>query len=153
MTTVAPMQESRRAMAPFDQQAAISGQQALEALLNDWRRLKPGQSLASAKTSEQVRASLSTLNQLSQPGKLSDVARIIDRLLSLYPSRGEAPESVQEDWVRVLAEEPIASIWAAYEKFIRRPGQWAPSLGDFLSEVQRHAGTVNRVRLSLTVGK
>jgi len=81
------------------------------------------------------------------------VARIIDRLLSLYPSRGEAPESVQADWVRVLAEEPIASIWAAYEKFIRRRGQWAPSLVDFLSEVQRLAGTVNRVRLSLTVGK
>lgn len=81
------------------------------------------------------------------------MARIIDRLLAIYPSRGEAPVSVQEDWTRVLQDEPIASVWATYDRYIRKPGQWAPSLGDFLNAVQRHAATIDRVKLSLSMEK
>jgi len=78
-----------------------------------------------------------------------DVLAIVQRLLAIWPAR-DRKDSVAEDWVRVLSEEPLASVWAAYEKHIRMPGQWAPSLGDFRVSVQRHAGTVDRVILSLT---
>ena len=93
------------------------------------------------------------LSRLSQQGKPSEVARIVDRLLALYPSRGAAPDSVQEDWTRFLAKEPIASIWATYERYAVKPGQWAPSLGDFLQAVQRHSATIDRVKLSLQMEK
>lgn len=96
-----------------------------------------------------MKASLSTLRQLSALGDPLDITRIIQRLLALYPTKGDRPDSVAEDWVRVLMEEPLASIWAAYEKHIRKPGQWAPSLGDFLQSVRLHARTVNSVRQSL----
>lgn len=121
----------------------------LSALLQEWRQLAPGKTLAQAKSPQEVRQSLSTLQQLSALGDPMDITRIIQRLLALYPSKGERPDSVAEDWVRVLMEEPLASIWAAYEKQIRKPGQWAPSLGDFLQSVRVHARTVNSVRKSL----
>lgn len=121
----------------------------LSDLLQEWRRLAPGKTLSEAKTPEEVTRSLSTLRQLSAVGDPMDITRIIQRMLALYPSKGDRPDSVAEDWVRVLMEFPLASIWAAYEKHIRQPGQWAPSLGDFLQSVRLHAGTVNSVRLSL----
>ena len=121
----------------------------LSDLLRDWRALAPGRTLAQAKTPDEVRHSLSTLRQLSQTGEPLEVLAIVKRLLAMYPSKGDRPDSVAEDWVRVLMEHPVGSIWAAYEKHIRRPGQWAPSLGDFLQSVRLHAGTVNSVRLSL----
>lgn len=121
----------------------------LSALLQDWQALAPGKTLSQAKTPEQVKHSLSTLRQLSRPGEAIEVLAIVQRLLALYPSKGGRPDSVAEDWVRVLMEHPLASIWASYEKHIRKPGQWAPSLGDFLQSVQLHARTVNSVRASL----
>lgn len=100
-------------------------------------------------TSEEAAESLLRLSQLAQRGKPSDIARIIDRLLALYPSQGAAPQSVKEDWVRVLKDQPIASVWEAYERTIRKPGQWAPSLGDFLRKVEQHAHSVNTVMIAL----
>ena len=93
---------------------------------------------------------LSTLSSLGQPGEVMGVLMVVRRLLAMYPTqRGDQPDSVAEDWVRVLKEEPIASIWAAYEKTIRTPGQFAPSLGDFLQSVRDHAGMVRRLKLSV----
>lgn len=77
------------------------------------------------------------------------VSRIVERMMALYPSRKDVPDTVPEDWVRVLMEYPIASVWAAYEKTIRKPGQFAPSLGDFLQTVRDHAAMVSRIRLSV----
>lgn len=74
---------------------------------------------------------------------------IVKRLLAMYPQPKEMAGTVAEDWVRVLAEQPIASIWAAYEKTIRKPGQFAPSLGDFLQSVCDHASMVRRLKLSI----
>lgn len=69
------------------------------------------------------------------------VLRIVQRLLALYPGK-TLPDSVAEDWVRVLKDQPLASIWAVYERTIRRAGSFAPSVGDFYSEVKTHADTV-----------
>lgn len=153
MTTVVPIQEPRTALAPFDQMQVQQGLQVLQVLLTNWRDLsKEGKTLADGMTPEKARASSSMLSQLARQGRPSDVARIIDRLLALYPSRGEAPASVQEDWTRFLADQPIASIWATYERVAQSPGQWPPSLGDFLAKVKSHASTIDRVRLSLSGG-
>ena len=97
----------------------------------------------------EARATLSTLKPLVLPGEPRQVSKIVQRLLALYPGKGDQPDSVAEDWVRILKDEPLASIWAAYEKIIRRPGAFAPSPGDFLAEVRLHASMVNRLRLSI----
>jgi hypothetical protein len=57
--------------------------------------------------------------------------------------------SVAEDWVRKLLELPLASVWEAYDKLIEQPGQFAPSLGDFLQRVKAHTETLRRLRLEL----
>lgn len=97
-----------------------------------------------------ARATLSTLKPLVLPGEPRQVSKIVQRLLALYPGKGDQPDSVAEDWVRILKDEPLASIWAAYEKVIRRPGTFAPSPGDFLAEVRMHSSMVNRLRLSIS---
>lgn len=99
---------------------------------------------------EMARATLSTLRPLASPGDVEQVAKIVERLLALYPGKGaNVADSVAEDWVRHLQKEPLASIWAAYEKTIVKPGTFAPSLGDFLARVQSHSNMVNRLRISL----
>lgn len=82
-------------------------------------------------------------------GSELDVLEIVQRMLALYPQGKDRPDSVAEDWVRVLRDEPIASVWAAYEAQIRSTGQWAPSLGDFRARVLRHAHAVSCIMLSL----
>jgi len=98
----------------------------------------------------EAKATLSMLKPLVSPGEPVQVSKIVQRLLAVYPGKGDQPDSVAEDWVRILKDEPLASIWAAYEKTIRRPGTFAPSPGDFLAEVQKHAAMVNRLRLSIS---
>jgi hypothetical protein len=55
--------------------------------------------------------------------------------------------------VRVLKDQPLASIWAIYERTIRQPGAFAPSVGDFYSAVKTHAETVQWVVKSLEGAK
>lgn len=123
--------------------------QPLTGLLSQWRNTPTGQTLADSLTPEQRQTALSTLNGLSRQGEIGSVAMIVKRLLAMYPQPKEMASTVAEDWVRVLAEQPLASIWAAYEKTIRKPGQFAPSLGDFLQTVRDHAAMVSRIRLSV----
>lgn len=92
------------------------------------------------------------LRPLVSPGDAVQVLRIIQRLLALYPSK-ERPDSVAEDWVRVLKDQPLASIWAVYERTIRKPGQFAPSIGDFFTEVRSHADMVAFTIRSIEGGK
>ena len=99
-------------------------------------------------TPEQRAVTSSTLAPLGSLGEPVQVLRIVQRLLSLYPGK-ELPDSVAEDWVRVLKELPLASIWAIYERTIRKPGAFAPSIGDFYSEAKTHAETVEWVRRSV----
>lgn len=97
----------------------------------------------------QQRADISSkLAPLGSTGEPVQVLRIVQRMLALYPSK-DRPDSVAEDWVRVLKELPLASIWAIYERTIRKPGAFAPSIGDFYSEAKTHAETVEWVRRSL----
>lgn len=103
-------------------------------------------------TPEQRTATLSTLAPLASLGDRMQVLRIVQRMLALYPSK-ERPDSVAEDWVRVLEDQPLASIWAVYERTIRQPGQFAPSIGDFFTEVKTHAETVEWVRNSVATVK
>lgn len=121
----------------------------LNDLLREWKTLPVGKTLADTMDSETAAAKLSTLNPLTLPGEPMQIATIIERLLAVYPSKGDLADSVVEDWVRVLSDQPLASVWEAYERHIRRPGQWAPSIGDFLQTVKSHAASVARVRLSL----
>jgi hypothetical protein len=117
-------------------------------LLTSYRNVPMGQTLGSTMTPEQRAATSSTLAPLSSLGEPVQVLRIVQRLLSLYPGK-EFPDSVAEDWVRVLKELPLASIWAIYERTIRKPGAFAPSVGDFYSEAKTHAETVEWVRRSV----
>lgn len=90
----------------------------------------------------------SKLAPLGSPGDAMQVLRIVQRMLALYPAK-DRPDSVAEDWVRVLKDLPLASIWAVYERTIRQPGAFAPSIGDFFTEVKKHADTVSWLRASI----
>ena len=120
----------------------------LTGLLNAYRAVPLGQKLGETMTPEQRSATLSTLRPLGSLGEPVQVLRIVQRLLALYPGK-TLPDSVAEDWVRVLSDQPLASIWAIYERTIRQPGAFAPSVGDFYSEVKAHAETVEWVRRSI----
>lgn len=99
----------------------------------------------------QQRADISSkLAPLGSTGEPVQVLRIVQRMLALYPSK-DRPDSVAEDWVRVLKDLPLASIWAIYERTIRKPGAFAPSVGDFYSEVKQHAETVEWVRRAVAI--
>ena len=130
---------------PAAMEAALA---PLTALLTAYREVPMGQTLGSTMTPEQRAATSSTLAPLGSLGEPVQVLRIVQRLLSLYPGK-ELPDSVAEDWVRVLKELPLASIWAIYERTIRKPGAFAPSIGDFYSEAKTHAETVEWVRRSV----
>jgi hypothetical protein len=117
----------------------------LTALLNAYRQVPSGKKLGETMTLEERSRALSTLRPLGALGEPVQVLRIVQRLLALYPGKAP-PDSVAEDWVRVLKDQPLASVWHVYERTIRQPGQFAPSIGDFYSAVKAHAETVDWVR-------
>ena len=139
---------SAQVPAPATPAAMEAALKPLTDLLTSYRNVPMGQTLGSTMTPEQRAATSSTLAPLSSLGEPVQVLRIVQRLLSLYPGK-EFPDSVAEDWVRVLKELPLASIWAIYERTIRKPGAFAPSVGDFYSEAKTHAETVEWVRRSV----
>lgn len=94
-------------------------------------------------------AALSTLNQLATVGEPKRVAEIIQRLFDMYP-QSTVKRNVAEDWVRVLADEPLGAIWMAYDHAIRQPGKWMPSLGDFLQEVRVQSRLIVRRRRAIS---
>ena len=134
---------------PAAMEAALT---PLTGLLSAYREVPIGQTLGSTMSPEQRAATLSTLAPLASLGDRVQVLRIVQRMLALYPSK-ERPDSVAEDWVRVLEDQPLASIWAIYERTIRQRGQFAPSVGDFFSEVKAHAETVEWLRKSIATVK
>jgi hypothetical protein len=130
---------------PAAMEAALT---PLTALLSAYRAVPIGQTLGMTMTPAQRAATLSTLRPLESCGDPMQVLRIVQRLLALYPGK-TLPDSVAEDWVRVLKDQPLASVWAVYERTIRKPGSFAPSIGDFYSEVKNHADTVRWIRKSV----
>ena len=143
---------SQKVPAPATPAAMEEALIPLTSLLQSFREVPLGQTLGSTMTPEQRTATLSTLAPLASLGDRMQVLRIVQRMLALYPSK-ERPDSVAEDWVRVLQDQPLASIWAVYERTIRQPGQFAPSIGDFFTEVKNHAETVEWVRKSVATVK
>ena len=94
------------------------------------------------------------LSSLLCPGTASEVLQIVKRLLAHFPGYNTArPDSVAHDWVRMLTDMPIASIWACYEFAICRKGQFAPSLGDFLHDVRAHADSTLILKAQLEGGR
>jgi len=90
-----------------------------------------------------------TLKQLQAVGSSADYARIIQRLVNLYPMAGDSPKSVVEDWVRKCQDFPLASVWCAYDAMIEEPGRFRPSLGDFLVKVKLHANGIESIKQSI----
>jgi hypothetical protein len=70
------------------------------------------------------------------------VLRIVQRLLAIYPGK-TLPDSVAEDWLRHLQDQPFVAIWRSYEKQITSPEAFAPKLGQFLEEVKQAASSIN----------
>lgn len=67
------------------------------------------------------------------------MSALLDRMFALYPATSKASKTVAQDWLRVLIEQPLASIFHAYEKTIREERDFAPSLGVFLAKVDEHS--------------
>lgn len=126
---------------------------SLQDLQTRWGALKLGRKLGTDMTPQETRESLSTLNQLLATGKPDEVARIVGRLLALYPDTRERPDSVVEDWLRKLLPLPLACIWTAYDAVIERPGKFAPSLGDFIGIVKQHMRRVELIKFSIIEGQ
>lgn len=76
---------------------------------------------------------------LNSSGTAGQVTGLLDRMFALYPATSHAGKSVAQDWLRVLVEQPLASIFHAYEKTIREERDFAPSLGVFLAKVDEHS--------------
>ena len=74
---------------------------------------------------------------------------MVKRLLAHYPRRGDVPESLAEDWVRILLDQPLLSIWECYEEQIRKATKWAPTAGEFLARVKVHANNISRTERAL----
>ena len=73
---------------------------------------------------------------------------LLERMFALYPATSKAGKSVAQDWLRVLTEQPLASVFYAYEKTIREERDFAPSLGVFLAKVDEHSKRI-KARLSI----
>jgi hypothetical protein len=69
------------------------------------------------------------------------VAEVVKRLLAHY-SLKEVPDSVAEDWLRHLQDQPFVAIWRSYERQITSPEAFAPKLGQFLEEVKKEAASI-----------
>jgi hypothetical protein len=95
------------------------------------------------------------VNSLLRPGDPLQVAEIVERLLNAFGTRRaeNLPESAVEDWVRVLMEKPLLSVFVAYEDWIRRPVPFPPSPGQFLETVSIHEVGVEAIRGSLKLRK
>lgn len=160
MQTGTPRSEHGLAIAPSGEQkgqaekppgSPAAMKTALEPLtgwLTAYREVPIGQTIGDKLTEEQRQSALSTLRPLAARGEPVQVLRIVQRLLALYPGK-TFPDSVAEDWVRVLKDMPLASIWEVYERTIRKPGQFAPAIGDFYTDVKTHADMVDWVIKSI----
>ena len=73
---------------------------------------------------------------------------LLERMFALYPATSKAGKSVAQDWLRVLTEQPLASVFHAYEKTIREERDFAPSLGVFLAKVDEHSKRI-KTRLKI----
>lgn len=115
-----------------------------------WRETPKGQKIRHGMSSTQLRATISLLRRLEANGTPTEMGRVIERMLRIYyPPGKDIPESVKEDWLYVLADQPLASIYECYQRQIRSPAEWAPKPGQFLQSVHSHARNVQRIREKL----
>lgn len=134
--------QTRQPKAPMAVARMPAALELLNDLISGWRSLPLGTAPTLSTSLTEGQQQLSTLRQLMVLGEPRQVLEIIQRLLAMYPRYREAPDSVAEDWIRHLVAQPLASIWACYDRRISSPGRNAPTLGDFLVEVKNHARLV-----------
>ena len=95
---------------------------------------------------------MSILSQLSSPGELEQIADIVKRIRNLWPNTSGGNVSVAQDWLRVFIDVPLASLFAAYEHFLRSDREFAPTPGQVLVKANEHAAFVERKRLEVEAG-
>ena len=116
-----------------------------------WQDTPPGQPMNHGLRGTQLKASLALLKRMEQPHPdLETLGKVIERTLVHYIPLGKPiPRSVKEDWMRLLADQPFASIFYCYERQIRSADTFAPRVGQFLQRVQAHASVIARLRREL----
>ena len=100
-----------------------------------------------ARPLEQPKPHYSTLMALNSPGTASQVTELLKRMFAMYPATQKKELSVAQDWLRILASQPLGAIWLAYEHFIRTEREFAPSAGVFLAKTDEQAKRI-RIRLA-----
>ena len=83
------------------------------------------------------------------PGQPAEVIDLVQRILA-HSHKKTVPDSLVEDWVRLLGDQPLASIWEIYERTIRSTEKWLPTVGQFLARVESHAEGVRSTAKKLT---
>lgn len=123
---------------------------ALTELSRAWRETPPGQPIQHGMTDSQLRERLQLLQQAQAIGSVQEVGHVVKRLLLNYwPAGKPVPQTVVQDWVRHLIDQPFASIFECYERQIRSTDDWAPRVGQFLEKVQRHSQQVKHIEDAL----
>lgn len=83
---------------------------------------------------------------MSLPGTNGEVSEIIARLMTMPRQNTDAAHTAQV-WLSVLHGQPLASIFYAFNQFIRDPKrEFCPTSGQFLAVVEEHAA---RIRLKV----
>ena len=123
----------------------------LNECLTAWRAVPRGRSLSQCMPEQKRQAISSTLSETLKAGGLRQISNIIQRLVA-HDQRNwsgnkkfEMPDTVLEDWLRILQDKPLACIWWAYEEQIRTDSKWTPDSGQFLALVERHEIQVERM--------
>lgn len=96
---------------------------------------------------EQAKQHYLTLMALNSPGTASQVTELLKRMFAMYPATQKKEMSVAQDWLRILASQPLGAVWLAYEHFIRSEREFAPSAGVFLAKTDEQAKRI-RIRMA-----
>lgn len=71
------------------------------------------------------------------------------RILNNWNDLTGTADSVIQDWVRLFIDVPLASLWAAYEHFLRSDREFAPKPGQVLAKATTHAELIEMKRLAV----
>lgn len=93
-----------------------------------------------------------SLTRLSSPGSPRQIGEVVKRLLRIWNDTSADHDSVVEDWVRIFLDVPLASVFAAYEEFLRSGREFAPKPGQVLERAKQHAEVIERKRLEVEAG-
>ncbi|RIJ15976.1 hypothetical protein D1227_06305 [Henriciella mobilis] len=71
------------------------------------------------------------------------------RLLRIWSDTSASDKSVVQDWIRLFLDVPLASLFAAYEHFLRSDREFAPKPGQVLAKATTHAELIEMKRLAV----